>query len=107
MASIASRGELDAHIVDEIAGLADLIALDRAAAHRERMLALGDELDAATDRLAHVRAASNATAGLAAGLAGVAVLAHAEPGASYAAVGGWAILLASFLYLVTMPELEP
>jgi ABC-type multidrug transport system fused ATPase/permease subunit len=39
------------------------------------MLALGDELDAATDRLARVRAAANATAGLAAGLAGVAVLA--------------------------------
>ena len=56
-------------------GLADLIALDRAAAHRERTLALGDELDRATDRLARVRAAATALSGLVASLAGVTVLA--------------------------------
>ena len=60
--AIASRGELTAHVVDEIGGIADLIALDRAAAHRERVLALGEELDRATDRLAMVRAATTALA---------------------------------------------
>jgi hypothetical protein len=39
--------------------------------------------------------------------AGVAVLAYAEPGASLTAVGGWLLLLAAFIYLVTTPELEP
>ena len=61
-ASVDSRGELTAMIVDEIGGIADLIALDRAAAHRERVLALGAELDRATDRLAMVRAATTALA---------------------------------------------
>ena len=74
-ASIATRGELDARIVDEIGGLADLIALDRADTHRERTLALGDELDRATDRLARVRATSTALSGLVASLAGVTILA--------------------------------
>ena len=75
MASVDSRGELTAMIVDEIGGIADLIALDRAAAHRERVLALGAELDRATDRLAMVRAATTALAALFASLAGVTVLA--------------------------------
>ena len=75
VSSISSRGELNAHLVDEIAGLADLIALDRAAAHRERALELGADLDGATERLARVRAAGNALAALAASLAGVSVLA--------------------------------
>ena len=73
--SVDSRGELTAMIVDEIGGIADLIALDRAAAHRERVLALGAELDRATDRLAMVRAATTALAALFASLAGVTVLA--------------------------------
>ncbi len=74
VASIATRGELTAMLVDEIGGLADLIALDRAAAHRERVLALGTELDLATDRLAMVRAGTTALAATVASLAGVAVL---------------------------------
>ena len=74
-ASIASRGELDALLVDGLAGLADLIVLDRAAAQRERTLAVGDDLDRATDRLARVRAAATILAGLVAALAGIAVLA--------------------------------
>lgn len=75
VASVASRGELTAMLVDEIGGIADLIALDRAAAHRERVLALGVELDRSTDRLAMVRATSNALAATFASLAGVTVLA--------------------------------
>ena len=74
-ASIATRGELDARLVDEIAGLADLVALDRAAAHREQTLVIGGELDRATDRLARVRATSTALSGLVASLAGVTILA--------------------------------
>jgi thiol reductant ABC exporter CydC subunit len=72
---VATRGEYGAMLVDEINGLADLIALDRAAAHRERTLALGAELDAAGDRLAIVRSATSALAAMFASLAGVTVLA--------------------------------
>ena len=51
------------------------MALDRAAAHRERTLVLGAELDAATDRLAIVRAGSSALTAVLASLAGVTLLA--------------------------------
>ena len=72
---IARRGQFGATLVDEINGLADLVALDRAAAHRDRVLALGTELDAAGERLAIVRSATSATSSTLAGLAGVTVLA--------------------------------
>ena len=39
--SVRTRGELSAAIVDEVNGLADLIALDRADGHRATVLALG------------------------------------------------------------------
>ena len=45
--SIRTRGELSASIVDEVHGLADLIALDRADGHRATLLALGTRLDRA------------------------------------------------------------
>ena len=73
--AIATRGEFGATLVDEINGLADLVALDRAAAYRDRVLALGTELDAAGERLAIVRSATSATSSMLAGLAGVTVLA--------------------------------
>ena len=73
--AIAKRGEFGATLVDGINGLADLVALDRAAAHRDRVLALGTGLDAAGERLALVRSATSATASMLAGLAGVTVLA--------------------------------
>jgi ATP-binding cassette, subfamily C, bacterial CydC len=72
---IATRAELSAMVVDEVQGIADLIALDRAAAHRERVLVLGAALDRATGRLALVRAGTAALAATLAGLAGVTVLA--------------------------------
>ena len=74
-AAIANRGEFGATLVDEINGLADLVALDRAAAHRDLVLALGAEVDAAGERVAIIRSATSATSSMLAGLAGVTVLA--------------------------------
>jgi thiol reductant ABC exporter CydC subunit len=74
-AAIALRGEYRATLVEEINGLADLVALDRAAAHRERLLAIGGRLDAATDRLAIVGSATTALATSLASVAAVALLA--------------------------------
>ena len=74
-AVVAGRAELGAMLVDEVQGMADLIALDRAADHRSRVLAIGAELDRAGDRLALVRSGTSAVAGTIAGLAAVAVLA--------------------------------
>ena len=52
IALVASRAELSAMLVDEIGGIADLVAMDRAADHRERVLALGRATDRATAELA-------------------------------------------------------
>ncbi len=68
------RAELTALLVDEVQGLADLIALDRAEVHRARVLALGRAVDRRQRRLALVRAGSSAVGAGLAGLAGLAVL---------------------------------
>lgn len=72
---IATRGDYGATLVDEINGIADLVALDRAAAHRERLLALGEAVDTASDRLAVVRSATSAVSTVMASLAAVTLLA--------------------------------
>jgi thiol reductant ABC exporter CydC subunit len=72
---IATRAELSAMLVDEIGGIADLVALDRAADHRERVLALGRATDGAMAGLAHVRAGTAAMAATLATLAAITVLA--------------------------------
>lgn len=72
---VATRARLQASVVDEIQGIADLIVLDRVSAHRADTLALGKELDRAQARIANVRAASAALAATLATLAGATVLA--------------------------------
>jgi ATP-binding cassette, subfamily C, bacterial CydC len=72
---VATRAELSALLVDEIGGIADLVALDRAADHRERVLALGRSTDGAMAALAHVRAGTAAMAAALATMAAVTVLA--------------------------------
>ena len=72
---VATRAELSATLVDAVQGIGDLVALDRADAHRARILELGRELDGIGDRLATVRAVSAALTATLAGLAGVTVLA--------------------------------
>jgi thiol reductant ABC exporter CydC subunit len=74
-AMVGTRAELSAMLVDEVQGIADLVAMDRADGHRARVLALGRELDRIQDRLALVRSGSSALAATLASLAGVTVLA--------------------------------
>jgi ATP-binding cassette, subfamily C, bacterial CydC len=72
---VAARGELDAMVVDQVQGLADLVVLDRAAEHRSDLLARGAVVDRAIDRQAALATVGEALSAVAAGLAGVAVLA--------------------------------
>ena len=73
-ALVATRADVRATILDELQGMADLVALDRAAAHRERVLALGAETDRALRDLANVRGLAGAMAATFAALAGLTVL---------------------------------
>jgi thiol reductant ABC exporter CydC subunit len=71
---IETRAELRASVVDDLTGMADLVALDRTSWHRDRTLALGEATDLALTELARVRAWTGALAAVAAGLAAVTVL---------------------------------
>ncbi len=102
-ALITTRAELSAMVVDEVQGIADLVALDRAADHRARVLALGAGLDRAGDRLALVRSATSAVAGSLAGLAAVAVLAV---GAGLVAAGRLDGVYLAILPLVAVASFE-
>jgi ATP-binding cassette subfamily C protein CydC len=75
----AARGDVNAMLVDELQGVADLVALDAAAAHRARLLARARELDEARGRLGVIEGVSNALAGLFASLAGLVILVLAIP----------------------------
>ena len=77
--AVRTRGELSATIVDEVNGLADLIALDRADGHRARALALGADLDRTGERQALFRGLSVGLAAFFTSLCAVAVLGLAIP----------------------------
>jgi len=79
-ASLAAvRGDVGAMIVDEVQGVADLVALDAAAEHRRRLLARAQELDEARRRVGDIEGVNNALGGLFASLAGLCILVLAIP----------------------------
>ncbi len=78
-ALVATRAALGAMLVDEIRGIADLVAFDEGERHRARVLAIGRELDRTGERLAVARGVTAALAALFTSLAGVTVLAIAIP----------------------------
>jgi ABC-type transport system involved in cytochrome bd biosynthesis fused ATPase/permease subunit len=67
---IATRAELNAMLVDEIQGIADLLVFDQASQHQARILALSQALHRTQERMARLRGMSNALAALFTGLAG-------------------------------------
>jgi ATP-binding cassette subfamily C protein CydC len=75
----ATRGDVGAMIVDEVGGVADLVALDAAADHRRRLLERAAELDQARSRIGAIEGFSNALSGLFASLAGLVILVLAIP----------------------------
>jgi ATP-binding cassette subfamily C protein CydC len=73
------RGELNAHLVDGIQGLADLLAFGGGGRHLARVQALGRELGGLQGRLARIGGLHLALSGLLMSLATLAVLAVAIP----------------------------
>jgi ATP-binding cassette, subfamily C, bacterial CydC len=71
---IETRAELRTSVLDGLAGMPDLVALDRTSWHRDRTLALGAATDAALVELSRVRAWTGALATVVAGLAAVTIL---------------------------------
>lgn len=73
-ALIATRAELNALLVDEVQGIADLLAFDQDSQHQARVAALSRELDRTQERMAMLRGVSNALVALLTSLAGLTVL---------------------------------
>jgi len=77
--AINVRGNLNAALVDEIQGMADLIAFGQSARYQEKTRALNDELNYNQERLALVRGLANGLTALFIGLAGLTTLWLAIP----------------------------
>ena len=76
---IAVRSELNAVLVDEVQGAADLLVFDSDERHRGKVLQLSDNLNRLQERMSILRGASNALSVALAGLAALAVLGLAIP----------------------------
>jgi thiol reductant ABC exporter CydC subunit len=71
---IIARAGLNALLVDEIQGVADLLAFGQEDAQQTRVLALSEHLSRLQERMAVIRGMGNGLAALFAGLAGLTVL---------------------------------
>jgi ATP-binding cassette, subfamily C, bacterial CydC len=76
---VAIRAELNATLVDEIQGIADLMAFGQERRHHQRVMALSRQLNHIQERLARIRGLGIALGTLLAGLAGLTVLGLAIP----------------------------
>jgi thiol reductant ABC exporter CydC subunit len=76
---IAARSELNAVLVDEVQGVADLLVFDPDERYRGKVLRLSGDLNRLQERMAVLRGASNALSLMLAGLAALAVLGLAIP----------------------------
>jgi len=103
----ATRGELSATLLDEVQGMADLLAFDRADMHRELVLSLGDDLDRLQQRLAGLRSASDALVALFASLAGITILAMAIPLVSGGRLDGVYLALLPLAAIASFEAVQP
>ena len=104
---IATRAELNALLVDEIQGLADLLAFDQANEHRARVLRLNVELNRVQERQAMLRGTSNALAVLFTSLAGITVLWLAIPLVSGGQIEGVYLALLPLTAIASFEAVQP
>ena len=76
---IATRAELNASLVDEVQGIADLLAYGQEDAYQARALSLSQQLNRVQERLAVIRGMGNGLAALFTSLAALTVLFMAIP----------------------------
>lgn len=106
-ALISNRADLNAMLLDEIQGIADLLAFDRAGQHQERVLALGRELNRIQERMAMLRGVSNALAALLTGLAGLTVVGLAIPLVSGGKIEGVFLALLPLAAIASFEAVQP
>ncbi len=104
---VAVRSELNGMLVDQVQGVADLVAFDRAEQHRGRALELGDELDRIGQRLALVRGMGAGLGALLASLAGITLLGIAIPLVTGAQLDGVYLALIPLAAVATFEAVQP
>ncbi len=105
-ALITTRSDLNAMLVDQIQGLADLLSFDQAG-RRQRVLALSLELTRVQERMALARGVSNALAALCTSLAGLTVLGLAIPLVSGAKIDGVFLALLPLTAIASFEAVQP
>ena len=104
---IATRAELNAMLVDEIQGLADLLAFDQAQEHRARVLRLNGDLNREQEQQAMLRGVSNALAVLFTSLAALTVLWLAIPLVSGGQIEGVYLALLPLTAIASFEAVQP
>jgi ATP-binding cassette subfamily C protein CydC len=105
--SIDVRAKLDAALVDEIQGLADLTAFGQSARYQEQVMALNDDLNGSQERLALVRGLANGLTALFTGLAGLTVLWLAIPLVTGGQIDGVFLALLPLTAIASFEAVQP
>ena len=105
--AIALRAELNATLVDDIQGIADLLAYGQEEAYQVRTLQLSQQLNRAQQRLAQVRGLGNGLAALFTSLAALTVLFLAIPLVSAGQIDGVFLALLPLTAIAAFEAVQP
>lgn len=103
----AARAELNALLVDQVQGIADLLVFDRDGEHEARTLASGRRLERLQEELALVRGLASALAVLLTGLAALAMLWLAIPLVSSGRIEGVYLALLPLTAIASFEAVQP
>ena len=104
---ITSRSALNTAVMDEIQGMADLLAFDQTAVYQARSIQLSSDLESAHMRLAVWRGLSGALAVMLASLAGLTVLILAIPLVTGGQIQGLFLALLPLTAIVSFEAVQP
>jgi len=105
--TIAQRAELNATLVDDIQGIADLLAYGQEEVYQARTLRLSQQLHRAQQRLATVRGLGNGLAALCTSLAALTVLFLAIPLVSTGQIDGVFLALLPLTAIAAFEAVQP
>jgi ATP-binding cassette subfamily C protein CydC len=104
---VATRAELKATLVDEIQGIADLMAFGQERRYQQRVMALSRQLNRTQERLARIRGLGIAIGTLFAGLAGLTVLGLAIPLVIQGKIAGVFLALLPISAIASFEAVQP
>ncbi|MEZ4768170.1 MAG: thiol reductant ABC exporter subunit CydC [Caldilineales bacterium] len=105
--AVLARAELNATLVDQIQGMADMLAYGQEAAYRERTLRLNDQINRLQGRLAVIRGMGNGLAALFTSLAALTVLFLAIPLVSSGQIDGVFLALIPLTAIASFEAVQP